>query len=117
VALVLNHARHYQNIIGCAAQAAAHLAAHYFVRVLDGIRGVHRTGAANRAADLRAIERFVDDLADCAGATPTLGAAAEATINMACGSTRGIIRGGSHLVIAQHVAGADDHRTPLSGIR
>jgi hypothetical protein len=98
-------------------RASAHLAADYFVWVLDGIRGVHRTGAADRAADLRAIERFVDDLADCAGATATLGAAAEATINMACGSTRGIIRRGSHLMVAQHIAGANDHRTPLSGTR
>ena len=78
---------------------------------------MHRAGAANRAADLCAIERFVDDLADCAGATTALGAAAEAAIDMARGSTRGSIRGGSHLVVAQHVAGTDDHRSPLSSIR
>jgi hypothetical protein len=84
---------------------------------LNGVRGVHRAGAANRAADLSAFERFIDDLANRAGATTALGAAAEAAIDMARGSTRGGIRGGSHLVVAQYIAGTDNHRTPLLGIR
>ena len=84
---------------------------------LNRVRGVHRAGAANRAADLCAIKRFIDDLANRAGATAALGAAAEAAIDMARGSTRGGIRGDSHLVVAQYVAGTDNHRTPLPGIR
>ena len=86
-------------------------------RELDRVRGVHRAGAANRAADLCAIERFIDDLANRAGATTALRAAAEAAIDMARGSARGGIRGGSHLVVAQHVAGTNNHRTPFPGIR
>jgi hypothetical protein len=84
---------------------------------LNGIRRVHRAGAANRAADLCTIERFIDDFANRAGATTALGTAAEAAIDMARGSTRGGIRGGSHFVVAQYVAGTDNHQTPSSGIR
>ena len=65
----------------------------------------------------RGIERLIHDLPDRAGAAAALGAAAEAAIDMARGSMRGSIRGGSHLVVAQHVAGTDDHRSPLSSIR
>jgi hypothetical protein len=84
---------------------------------LNGVCGVHRAGAANQATDFGAIERFIDDLANRAGATTALDAAAEAAIDMARGSTRGGIRGGSYLVVAQYVAGTDNHRTPLPGIR
>ena len=51
-------------------------------RVLDRVGSVERAGAANRAADFGAVERFVDDLADGSSAPPALGAAAKATIDM-----------------------------------
>ena len=86
-------------------------------RNLDRVCGVHRAGTANRAADLRAIEGFVDDLADRAGATAALGTAAKAAIDMARGSTCRGGRRGSHLVVAQYVAGTDDHPPPLPDIR
>ena len=85
--------------------------------MLKRIRSVHRARATDRAADLRGIEGFVDDLADCARATAALGAAAEAAIDMARGSARRVARGGSHLVVAQYVAGTDDHPPPLPDIR
>jgi hypothetical protein len=78
---------------------------------------VQRAGAANWAADLRAIERFVYDLADRARATAALGAATEAAIDMTRGPTRGGIRSGSHLVVTQYIAGADDHQIPSPDIR
>ena len=76
---------------------------------------MHRAGAANRAADLCAIERFVDDLADCAGATTALGAAAEAAIDMAGGPTHCVACSASYFMVAQNIAGANDHRTPKFG--
>jgi len=84
---------------------------------LERVCGVHCAGTANRAADLRAIESFVDDLADRAGATAALGAAAKAAVDMARGSTCRRVRRGSHLVVAQYVAGTDDHPAPLPDIR
>jgi len=82
---------------------------------LDRVCGVHRASTANRAADFCAIERFVDDLADCAGAAAALGAAAEAAIDMAGGPTRCITCSASYLMVAQNIAGANDHRTPKFG--
>lgn len=73
---------------------------------------VHSASAANRTPDIRPIECLVDDLADGAGATSTLGATAKAAIDMTRGAARHRPRGGSHIVIAQHVAGTDDHRKP-----
>lgn len=67
-----------------------------------------RTALTGRAAGTG--ERFVHDLADGARATPALGAAAEAAIDLAGGARRllGTERR-THVLVAQHVAGADDH--------
>jgi len=79
------------------------------VLALDRVGGVERAGAANRAANFGAIERFVDDLANGASAPPTLGATAKTTIDVACRPARRSAGSGSHLLIAQYVAGTDNH--------
>src|SRR3974390_2842452 len=66
-----------------------------------------RASAARRAA--RRAERLVHDLADRAGATSALRAAAETAVNLARGAQRGGRDRMAHLVVAEHVAGADDH--------
>jgi hypothetical protein len=69
------------------------------------------------AASGRGIQRLVHDLADGAGAAAALGAAAEAAIDLP-GRTRRRLRrdGGADIVVAQNVAGADDHEWVQSGI-
>src|SRR6266545_1192337 len=63
------------------------------------------------AADRAPAECLVHDLADRAGATSALGAAAEATIDLASGlRLDGTGHCGADLPIAQHVAGTDNHR-------
>ena len=60
-------------------------------------------------------DRVVHDAADGARATAALGAAAEAAIDLPGGSWR--LLGAdhrAHVVVAQHVAGADDHGAWLS---
>ena len=81
----------------------------------NSVCGVHRAGAANRTSHFGAVQRFVDDLANGAGTTATLGTAAEATIDVARGAARRSTGGGSHFMVAQYVAGTDDHRTPCWG--
>src|SRR5262245_66255552 len=55
-------------------------------------------------------ERLVHDAPDGAGASPALRAASEAAVDLAGGARRsGGGRYGANLMIAQHVAGADDH--------
>jgi hypothetical protein len=57
--------------------------------------------------------RLIENAPDGPRAPPALGTAAEATIDLA-GATRtrrGTIDGAAHVVIGQHVAGTDDHRT------
>ena len=70
---------------------------------------VQRAGAADRAFQRRRADRLVDDLADGAGTAAALGAAAEASVDMAGGTTVRGARGIAHLVVGQHIAGADDH--------
>jgi len=82
---------------------------------LEGVCSVHRAGTANRAADFCAVKRFVDNLADRAGAAAALGAAAKAAIDMTGGPACRSTCGASYLVVAQNIAGANDHRTPKSG--
>ena len=84
---------------------------------LERVRSVHRACAANRAANFRAIERFVYDLANGASAPPALGAAAKTTVDVARRPTGRGSRGASHFMVAQYVAGTDDHQAPYSGIR
>jgi hypothetical protein len=81
---------------------------------LKRIRSVHRARATDRTADLRAIERFIDDLANGARAPSALRAAAKATINMARRPARRGARRASHLMVAQYIAGADNHHAPCS---
>ena len=65
--------------------------------------------AASRVAG--AGERLVHDLADGKGATTTLGAAAEAAIDFGGGVRRRHLHDRSYIVVAQDVAGTDDHRS------
>ena len=58
-----------------------------------------------------AFDRLIHDLADGAGATAALGAATEATVDLSGrAGTRLRLAGGADVLIAQNVAGADDHR-------
>jgi hypothetical protein len=78
---------------------------------------MHRARATDRAADLRTIQRFIDDLANGASAPPALGAAAKTAIDMARRPARCGARRASHFLVAQYVAGTDNHHAPLLGIR
>ena len=64
---------------------------------------------------LSAGERFVHDAADSPGASPALGAAAKAVIDFAGSARRSLVTGKSRpdVVVSEHVAGADDHRTKV----
>ena len=73
--------------------------------------------AAGAARATSAGKRFIHDPSDGARAPSTLGAAAEAAIDMARGPTRRGIGRGSHLVVAQYVAGTNNHQAPYLGIR
>ena len=76
---------------------------------------MHRARAADRAADLCTVERFVDNLANGASAPPALRAAAKTAIDMTCRPARCRTRRASHLLVAQYVAGTNNHQAPLSG--
>ncbi len=69
---------------------------------------VRAAGAAGLGAGA---EGFRHDLADRPGAAAALGAAAEATINLAGGAGRNLGAGydASHVVIADDVTGTNDH--------
>jgi len=58
-------------------------------------------------------EGFIDDGLDRARATAAFGAAAEATINLfrISRQVRGCAYGTADIVVAQNVAGTDDHET------
>ena len=71
------------------------------------MRGAGATGWA-AGAD----QRFIHDLADRARAAATLRAAAETAIDLARGARRSRLHGAPHLMVAQNVAGTDDHRQP-----
>ena len=60
------------------------------------------------------IERLVHDLADGAGAAAALGAATETAIDLP-GRARPRLRrdGGADIVVAQNIAGADDHEVNM----
>src|SRR5260370_18189390 len=69
-------------------------------------------GAAPRATDFRSIEHLVHDLSDGAGAAAAPRHAAEAAVDIARRAARRRAGDSSHLVVAQHIAGADDHQKP-----
>jgi hypothetical protein len=77
--------------------------------MLFGAVDVQGAGAADRTCQRGRADRLVDDLADRAGAAAALRAAAQATVYMAGGTTIGGARSVAHLVVGQHIAGADDH--------
>jgi hypothetical protein len=66
------------------------------------------SGATYRATG--AGQGFVHDLANSANAAAALGAAAEAAIDLSGGARRRRRHGAPHFMVAQHVAGTDDHR-------
>jgi len=74
------------------------------------------TKSATTAGAGRAIQRLIHDLADGAGAPAALGAATQATIDLP-GRTGTDFRrdGGANIVVAQNIAGTNDHRRVLSG--
>jgi hypothetical protein len=62
------------------------------------------------AAASRAGDGLVHDALDGAGAPTALGAAAKTAIDLAGGAGRNRRgHGATHIVVAEHVAGADDH--------
>ena len=78
------------------------------------IRSVRVTVRAARAACLGAgAKRFIDDGLDGTGASAAFGAAAEATIDLFGISrhVRSCTHGITDIVVAQDVAGTDDHET------
>src|SRR5262249_33577945 len=79
--------------------------------------GVQCAGASDGTANLRAVERFIDNLANGASAPPALCAATETTVDMARRAARRGSRRAAHFVVAQYVAGTDNHHTSYPGIR
>src|SRR5258705_9615859 len=76
--------------------------------VIGGVAAVRAAGAAFLGAGA---EGFVDDGLDRARAPAALGAAAEATVNLfrISRQVRGCTYGITDIVVAQNVAGTDDH--------
>jgi hypothetical protein len=70
---------------------------------------VHGANAANRTTDFRPVKRLVNNLPNGASAAAALGTAAKAAIDMARGTTRCQVGGGTYIVVAQYIAGTDDH--------
>jgi hypothetical protein len=78
--------------------------------VIGSVAAVRTTGAALLGAGA---EGFVDDRLDRARAPAAFGAAAEATVNLfrISRQVRGCTYGITDIVVAQNVAGTDDHET------
>ena len=78
--------------------------------VVGGVAAVRAAGAALLGAGA---ERFVDDGLDGARAPAAFGAAAEATVNLfrISRQVRGCTYGITDILVAQNVAGTDDHET------
>ena len=78
--------------------------------VVGGMTAVRATGAAFLGAGAK---RFVDDGLDGARAAAAFGAAAEATVNLLGipRQVRGCTHGTPDIVVAQDVAGTDNHET------
>jgi hypothetical protein len=77
--------------------------------VLFGAIDMHGAGATNRARQRGWSDRLIDDLADGSGTTAALRAATEAAVNVAGRTTVCGARSVAHLVVGQHIAGANDH--------
>src|SRR5206468_7841590 len=78
--------------------------------VVGGVAAVRATGAAFLGTGAK---RFVDDRLDRARAPAAFGAAAEATVNLfrISRQVRGCTYGIADIVVAQNVAGTDNHET------
>ncbi|MEH2500099.1 hypothetical protein V1294_006578 [Bradyrhizobium sp. AZCC 1678] len=78
--------------------------------VIGRVAAVRATGAAFLGAGA---EGFVDDGLDRARAPAAFGAAAEATVNLfrIARQVRGCTYGITDIVVAQNIAGTDDHET------
>lgn len=72
---------------------------------------MRRAGAA-RGATARRTQCLIHDLADGAGATAALGRTAKAAVDLARRARRRRCAGAAHRLVAQHIAGADDHYGP-----
>ena len=70
---------------------------------------VERAGATHRARHRVRSDGLVDDLADGASTTAALGATAKAAIDVAGRATGRGAHSVAHLVVGQHIAGANDH--------
>ena len=69
-----------------------------------------RVAVRPAAAGIGSRQRLVHDPPDGPRAAATLGAAAEATIDFAAGARRTVTgERRAHVLVGQHVAGADDH--------
>ena len=75
-------------------------------------RRMQGASTAYRANELGAIERLVDNFADGARAAPALRTASQAAIDMTGRTAHRTARGLAHVVVAQYVAGTDDHPGP-----
>ena len=73
-------------------------------------------GASAAARASGAGQGLVHDLADRAGAAAALGAATETAINLGGGARRRRGAGGAHGMVADDIAGADDHRSPDASV-
>ena len=73
------------------------------LRRVCGAGAARRTGAGGT-------QRLVHDLADGAGTAAALGAATETTINLSGRARRRRRAGAANGLVAQNIAGADDHR-------
>ena len=71
------------------------------------MRGAGATGGTAGAG-----QRLVHDFADRARAAATLRAAAETAIDLAGSARRRRMHGVTYFVVAQHIAGTDDHGNP-----
>ena len=91
-----------------AVRMAGHGAPVVIVMVLRAI-DMERAGTAHRTRHCVRADGLVDDLANGAGATAALGAAAEAAIDVAGRTTVRGARSVTHLVVGQNIAGANDH--------
>lgn len=73
----------------------------------SGFRRARGETASGRG--VRTMLRFIHDLADRVGAAPALRTAAKTAVDLEGGARRSIFHHEAHVVIAQHIAGADDH--------
>jgi hypothetical protein len=79
---------------------------------LFGLGANVHVGARDLGGNRAGVERLVHDLADGASTPPALRAASEATVDLPARDRLFVRRadGGADIVVAEYVAGTDDHR-------